>query len=181
MKKSTKGAIAAAAAAVLLLGGGGTLAFWQATQNVTGGDINSGHLNLITDAVNTGCEDWELDSGENVSQVYADGDPLVPGDHLRKECNFTIEAEGNHLRATVEASAPSASDSVGTLISSGDITIDATDIQVDGSPATEFTEDNDGQTLTVFVTVAFDPATTINEDSSAVLDDITVTANQIHQ
>lgn len=182
MKKSTKGALAAAGAAALLVGSAGTLAFWTAEETVPGGTIDAGHLDLVTDATNTGCGAWELDSAEDAPVTWADGDPLVPGDVLTKDCLFTIDAQGNHLRATVAASAPNAT---GTLAAGLDI--DATDITVDGVADTEFTEDNDGDALGVTVTVTFtDPGTVDNTyndpatDVTAVLDDITLTATQVH-
>lgn len=182
MKKTTKGALAAAAAAALMVGGAGTLAFWTDDETIPGGTIDAGHLDLVTDTTNTGCGAWVLDSGEQAPETWANGDPLVPGDVLTKECLFTIDAQGNHLRATVAASAPSAT---GTLAAG--LAIDATDITVGGVADTEFTEADDGAALGVTVTVEFtdpgvadntynDPAT----DITAVLDDITVTATQVH-
>lgn len=182
MQKSTKGALAAAAAAVLLVGGAGTLAFWTADETVPGGTIDAGHLDLVIDATNTGCGAWQLDSGEQAPVTWNDGDPLVPGDVLTKSCLFTIDAQGNHLRATVSASAPSIS---GTLAAA--LVVSASGITVNGVAATEFTEADDGSALGVSVTVEFtdpgvvdntynDPAT----DVSAVLDAITVTATQVH-
>ncbi|KAA1415336.1 alternate-type signal peptide domain-containing protein [Nocardioides humilatus] len=182
MKKSTKGALAAAAAAALLVGGAGTLAFWTDDESVPGGTIDAGHLDLTTDVTNTGCGDWELDSGEQAPVTWNDGDPLVPGDVLTMDCAFTIDAQGNHLRATVAASAPSLTGSL-----AAGLDIDAVGLTVGGSPATEFTEADDGSALGVSVTVTFtDPGTADNTyndpdtDISAVLDDITVTATQVH-
>ena len=182
MKKSTKGALAAAGAAALLVGGAGTLAFWTDDETVPGGTIDAGHLALVTDGTNAGCGDWELDSGEQAPVTWADGDPLVPGDVLTKECLFTIDAEGNHLRATVAASTPN---TTGTLAAG--LAVDATDITVAGVADTEFTESDDGAALGVTVTVEFtDPGVSDNTyndpatDVSAVLDDITVTATQVH-
>lgn len=175
MKKSTKGALAATAAGVLLLGGAGTLAYWSDSELVTGGTVNAGHLALLTDATNTGCGSWTLDSGESLPTTYTAGDPLVPGDVLSKSCAFTIDAEGNHLRATIAADTPTLT---GDLADSLDI--GTANLEVNGSPATEFTETNDGQALTVDVTVTFDSTVTGDMDTSAVLGDITVTASQIH-
>jgi len=182
MNKSTKGALAAGAAAALLVGGAGTLAFWTADEDVPGGTIDAGHLDLVIDVTNTGCGAWELDSGESTPVTWLNGDPLVPGDVLTKECLFTIDAQGNHLRATVSASAPNATGSL-----AAGLDIDATGITVAGVADTEFTEDDDGSALGVTVTVTFtDPGTADNTyndpatDITAVLDDITVTATQVH-
>lgn len=174
MKKSTKGAIAAAAAGVLLLGGAGTLAYWTDSETVTGGTVNSGHLALIIDGTNTGCGDWTLDTGEGAA-TYTAGDPLVPGDVLSRSCAFTIDAEGNHLRATISADTPSLT---GDLADSLDV--GTANLEVNGASATEFTEANDGQALSVDVTVTFDSTVTGDMDVSATLGDITVTAEQIH-
>ena len=179
MRNSAKGVLAAGAAVALLVGGGGTLAFWTETQPISGGALNTGHLNIVTDGINTGCGVWQLDSGESVALTYADGDPLVPGDVLTRECNYTIEAVGNHLRATVGISAPNFSGVDGDF--GGFLTANLTDIQVNSSAATEFTEANDGQTLTAVVTVSFDElAGNATEDLGTVLDELTLTATQVH-
>lgn len=182
MDKSTKGALAVGAAAVLLVGGTGTLAFWTADETTPGGTIDAGHLDLLVDATNTGCGDWTLDSGESAAGTWADGDPLAPGDVLSKTCAFTIDAQGNHLRATVGVTDPDVS---GTLAPGLDV--DATGVTVDGVSATSFTEANDGDALGVTITVELtDPGTADNTyndpdtDISAVLDAITVTATQVH-
>src|SRR4051794_15395746 len=100
MKKSSKGALAVGAGVALLLGGSGTLAFWSDSKPITGGAINSGHLRLVTDATNTGCGGWYLDSAEGAPVAYTVGDPIVPGDVLSRDCAYTVQATGNHLRAT---------------------------------------------------------------------------------
>jgi alternate signal-mediated exported protein len=175
MRKTRKGAFAAGTAAVLLIGGAGTLAFWSDTETVTGGTINSGHLDIVIDTVNTGCGAWTLDAGEAAPTTYTAGDSLVPGDVLSRSCAYTIDAEGNHLRATVSANAPTLT---GDLANS--LTVAPANLEVGGVAATEFTEANDGQALTVDVTVTFNSAVTDDEEVSAVLGDITVSANQVH-
>lgn len=179
MKKATKGALAVGLGTVLLLGGGGTLAVWTETQPIGGTDLNAGHLNIVTDVTNTGCGAWQLDSGEAAPLTYVSGDPLVPGDVLTRECNYTIEAVGNHLRATVGISAGNFSGADGDF--GGMLTADVSGLQVGGVPATSFTEDNDGDTLTATVTVTFDAAAdNSTEDLATVLDALTLTATQVH-
>jgi len=182
MNKSTKGALAVGTAALLLVGGAGTLAFWTADETTPGGTIDAGHLDLVVDGTNAGCGAWSLDSGESAAGTWSGGDPLVPGDVLSKTCAFTIDAQGNHLRATVDVSDP---DVTGDLAAG--LVVDATDITVDGVAATSFTELNDGDPLGVTITVTFtDPGSADNTyndpdtDVSAVLDTITVTATQDH-
>jgi alternate signal-mediated exported protein len=182
MSRTTKGVLAAVAAGVLLLGGIGSIAYWTSTQTVTGGTINAGHLALVVDGTNTGCGAWTIDTGETGPAAYTPGDPLVPGDVLSRECNFTLDAEGLHMRGNVTASAPTLT---GTL--AGALSVSATDLKINNVATSSFTEANDGQKLTTTVTVTFtDPGTadnTYNQVSpqlTAALGNIAVTATQIH-
>lgn len=181
MNKTTKGAIAAAAAGVLLLGGAGSLAFWTAEQDVPGGTINAGHLGLATDATNAGCGDWVFADAEG-TEVFADTSNLVPGDVIEMDCAFTVQAEGDHLRASIEASSASLTGALANAL-----VLDVSDLTVNGATATEITDANDGQALGVTVSVTFtDPGTADNTynqvagNLQAVLDDVTVTATQAH-
>jgi alternate signal-mediated exported protein len=179
MKNEAKGAVAAGAGALLLLGGGGTFAVWTDTHTIGGGAINAGHMNLVTDGTNGGCGSWELDSGESVATTYTIGDPLVPGDVLSRECRFTIQAVGNHLRAGLVVSA--ANFSGGDTDFGGKLVADVSDIEVGGGAATTFTDDNDGQTLSATVTVTFNSdSTDVTEDMATTLDSMTLTATQVH-
>jgi alternate signal-mediated exported protein len=178
MRKSTKGALAAGAAGALLLGGAGSLAYWQSTQTITGGDINSGHLALVTDVTNTGCAGWRLDTAGG-STSYNDGDPLVPGDVLTNVCTYTISASGNHLRATVGVDAPNFSGTDGDF--GGALSADVSNVKVNGISATSLTSADDGDALTATITVTFDStAGNSTEDLATVLDDLTLTADQVH-
>ena len=173
MKRTAKGAIAASAAAVLLLGGAGSLAYWSDSATVDGGTVNSGHLQLLTDTTNTGCSAWTLDGGDPFDPATS---LLVPGDTLTETCAFTLDAEGDHMEGTVEASAANVT---GDLASALDISVSG--LTLNGTPATTFTEANDGQALGVSVTVTFLPASdNTTMDLQAVLDSITVTATQNH-
>ncbi|SDS84600.1 alternate-type signal peptide domain-containing protein [Microlunatus soli] len=173
MRKTAKGAIAAAAAAVLLVGGAGSLAYWTDSANVDGGTVNSGHLQLLTDDTNPGCSAWTLDGGDPFDPATS---LLVPGDTVTETCTFTLDAEGDHMEGTVEASAANVS---GDLADALEVTVSG--ITLNGTAATTFTEANDGQTLGVNVAVNFLPASdNTTMDLSAVLDNITVTATQAH-
>lgn len=179
MNRTTKGALAGGAAAVLLLGGVGTLAFWTDTETIPGSNINAGHLAITTDVTNTGCGAWTLDSGESAPGTYTSGDPIVPGDVLTKVCNYTIDAAGNHLRATLGISSPTLT--VGTGSFGSDVTTSVSDIKVNNVAATTFTEANDGQKLSATVVVTFaTTSTNSTQDATAILEDLTLTANQVH-
>ena len=179
MKKETKGALAAGVGLLLLLGGAGTLAFWTESKPITGGPISSGHLRLVTDATNTGCGSWKLDTGESAPATYTVGDPLVPGDVLSRDCAFTVSATGNHLRATVDVTAVNFSGADGDFGGKLDTSVSA--VKVDGSPVTSFTEADDGAQLTASVTVTFDGSSANStEDLATLLDSLTLTATQVH-
>jgi alternate signal-mediated exported protein len=174
MQKSTKGALAAAAAGVLLLGGAGSLAYWSDSDTVGGGDFNSGSLSLSpADA----CNVWNLDAGEPGGQPFVPAsDKLVPGDVVTKVCTFTVDAEGTHLRASV-AAVPGTN--TGDLLD--DLTVAATSLTIGGGPVTELTEDNDGDTLTVTVSVTFNGTSdNLSQNLGAVLDDIDIVTQQVH-
>ena len=181
MNKVTKGALAAGTAAVLLTGGAGTLAYWSDDATVDGGSFASGHL-AITPVTGTGCTGWTLDRGEDAPGVPYDPATmlLVPGDVLTQNCEFTLDAEGEHMRGTV--SATPATTPTGALAPY--LTVDTAGLTLDGEPVADgaFTEANDGQVLGVNIAVTFDPATTdpASMDVAAALESITVTAEQIH-
>lgn len=175
MNRTTKGAIAAGAAAVLLLGGAGSLAYWTDTDAVDGDTFTAGSMSL--EPLN-GCNVWNLDTAEPGGQPFVPGtDRLVPGDVVTKLCTFTVDAVGTHLRATVEAVAGTDS---GDLLTSGPLTVGST-LAIGVTPVTEITEANDGDTLTVAVTVTFDSASDNgSQTDSAVLDDIDIDTTQVH-
>lgn len=179
MKKATKGTLASGVGVLLFLGGAGTLAFWTDSEPITGGAINTGHLRIVTDATNTGCGGWQLDSAESAAATYTVGEPLVPGDTLTRDCSFTVSANGNHLRATVGITAANFSGGDGDF--GGKLNASVSAVKIDGTPVTSFTEADDGGTLTASVTLTFDSTALDNtEDLATFLDSLTLTATQVH-
>ncbi len=178
MRKATKGVLGLAVGAALL-GGSGTLAYWSDSRPIGGGAITSGHLAIVTDATNTGCASWMLDTGEAPPQTYAVGNRLVPGDVLTRSCAFTVDASGNHLRATVGISGVSFSGAAGNF--GGKLTATVSAVRLNGSPVTSFTEAADGATLSASVTVTFDStAGNTTQNLTTFLDTLTLTATQVH-
>ena len=101
MKKSYKGALAASAAGVILLGGAGSLAYWNATGDVPGGDITSGEsarqaVPLRRLAARRGA----TRSPQRLASK------VVPGDSITKTCTFTVVATGDHLTADLSVTQP---------------------------------------------------------------------------
>ena len=174
MNKPTKGALAAGAAVLLLLGGGGSLAVWTESQSVTGTNLDTGELDLL----DADCGEWLLETGVNTTQALLAGDLLVPGDVLTKVCTFTIQATGENLEATVSVTNPTFSGTGGDL--NGNLNASVSGLTVGGSPATSFTDADDGEELSVTLQVTFDElAGNLTQDQMSVLDDLTVTATQV--
>ena len=185
MKRMSKGVIAAGAGVVLLVGGGGTLAYWTETETVPGGNINAGHMNLVPIGADGGCDAWQLDNGEDAPFTYTNGNPLVPGDVLTRECSYTVQAVGNHLRATVGVSDPVFNDADNVDPTNDDffdnLTVDVSDVVIGGQTVSSFTEADDGEVLEATVTVTFNRAAGNNtEDLTTVLENATLTATQVH-
>lgn len=181
MKKSTKGALAAAAAGALLLGGAGSLAYWNDSQTVTGGSIKSGTLSL-TQETGQVCSDWTLDSAGG-STTYVPGTTLVvPGDVITKTCDYTVNATGAHLAATlgIAASAITGDPALaGALSPTATYTLDGTPVANGAS----ITSANDGKVLSATIKVTFVSTTsgTTAQGETAALNDVAVTLTQSHQ
>ncbi|SDS29155.1 alternate-type signal peptide domain-containing protein [Microlunatus soli] len=173
MRKHTKGAIAAGFAAVLLLGGASTLAYWSDSATGAGGKINSGSMSLT--AGQSG--DWTYAGTDDVVGA------IVPGDSIQKTFDFTISADGDHLKAALDTP-----DSVNVTATGSPTTLKLdveSSFQIDGAaaPAT-ITEANDGDVVTATVTVDFPYGSeTVNgndtQNLEASLDDITVWLTQV--
>ncbi len=91
MNKLTKGSIAAAAAGVLLLGGLGSLAYWTDSEEVAGGELNSGSITLgeVT------CTGW-LHTADDAEVTN-----IVPGDNVYNDCATTLTLVGDNIGATL--------------------------------------------------------------------------------
>jgi alternate signal-mediated exported protein len=193
MKKSTKGALAVGAAAILLMGGGTTLAFWTDQATAEGGTIT--HGSLAIEPVSCQPTWFHADGGTATTEAVTE---VVPGDQIAKTCTFTVDAEGDHLAATVDApdtltwtavgggALPEGTTFTATVGATYTIGPDATVIADGGT----ITEANDGQTLTATFLVdipygsdtgdAADGAVNENDTMSlaAELDTLTVTLTQ---
>ncbi len=170
MNRSTKGAIAAAAAAVLLLGGAGSLAYWTDDGDVNGGSLDSGSLTLSTPT----CDDWLFDGGD----TYTPGvSTIVPGDEITRECEATLDAEGDHIGAdlTIDPAAFAATNDL-----TDELVLDA-DFTVDGDPVAAITAPG-SYTIGASISVVFDGPAATNDSQSltAALDAITISAVQTH-
>ena len=185
MKKASKGVLAASAGVVLLIGGGGTLAYWTETPTIPGGNINAGRMNLVPVGPEGGCDAWKLDSGEDAPVTYTDGQPLVPGDVLTRDCSYTIQAVGNHLEASVAIATPIFNDADAVDPTDDDfgdmLSVAVSAVKVGGDTKSVFTEADNGELLTATVTVTFNSAAgNVTEDLDTVLESATLTATQQH-
>ncbi|WP_341242785.1 alternate-type signal peptide domain-containing protein [uncultured Nocardioides sp.] len=165
MRTSLKAALAGVAGAGLLLGGAGSLAFWNDTEDVPGGTIESGVLNLGSPV----CDDWQLDGSGGAFSLDGEApDVIVPGDTISQTCELDLDVVGKHLTATLSASAPSLGDSEldNELVASAVYELDSDGTDSVGPDASEtaitpqggpvaFSDADNGKLLRVTVTLAF--------------------------
>lgn len=90
MNKFAKGSLAAGAGIVLLLGGAGTLAYWNSEDDLTGGAINAGTLELKADQ-----EALDLSSADQ-PELW------VPGDEHTYSTVLRLETSGDNIQGEVE-------------------------------------------------------------------------------
>lgn len=170
MNKTTKGAVAVGAAAVLLLGGAGSLAYWNATASVDGGQIEAGELTL-TPVADTG--EWTF-NGTTVADPTAV--VVVPGDQLEYTGSYTIGAEGDNLQAGVTVAGGAAAGTLAPFLTTGlAYTIDGT-----ASVAT-ITEDDDGEVLAVDLDISFPFGTAVDNTSQGTTLDLSALAITLTQ
>jgi alternate signal-mediated exported protein len=166
MEKSTKGALAAAAAGLLLTAAGGSLAYWNATGSVNGGNIDSGKLALI----NPGAQTWTLNGQPASGSVV-----VVPGDELVLTGSYEIDAAGDNLQATVGVSGGSGSGTLAPYVNT------AVDAEIGGSPVSSITAANDGDVIDVVATIDFpfgSSADNASQSKTLDLSSIAVTLTQ---
>lgn len=177
MKKATKGAVALSAAGALLLGGAGTLAYWTDAETVTGGNISSGHLKLVSQP----CSAWSLDDG--VTPFDPATAKIVPGDTLTRTCDFGVDMVGTTLKASFGVTSPTVSGALDGKITSSATYLVApaaggSPVAAPGGTATI----HGGDTIKSKISVAFPFGTAVDNDTmdvAGVLSDITVTATQV--
>ena len=180
MRKSTKGALAGAAAAVLLMGGFGTHAAWNDEDQVPGGTINTGHLNLTSS-----CGDWDLVNaalGTTTAIAQADLGTLrmIPGDVLTKLCTFTVHIEGDNLvSATLSFGAdPLVKDGSDATLTEFTASANFTDSNGDPILAGATLTDNQVVNAELSVQLADTLTGLQGQDLQGLLDSLTVTAGQ---
>ena len=194
MRTSLKAALAGVAGAGLLLGGAGSLAFWEDAEDLDGGTIIPGLLDLGAPK----CDPWQLDTaGGNF--VLA-SDTVVPGDKLTQVCELALSVTGDHLKADIEAIAPAfgGSNDLDSALEAAAVYELDTDVNDDNvgerlidpeAAPVNLTVDNDGDTLRVTMTLTFpfgsgvsnltnNGAEFANGREDATLDDTTITVTQ---
>lgn len=180
MNKFTKASIATGTGIVLLLGGAGTLAYWNAEATTDAGSITAGTLTIASE--NDG--EWEDISSDSVAPGVIDAGTflVVPGDTLTYTETFEVGATGDNLVAEVEADASSIDKGAwGAALTA------TTALSIGGTPVTEITSANDGDIVTVVVTLTFDfaglgvDAPVDNDTQTAVVDltDLAIVLTQV--
>ncbi|MGX1858008.1 alternate-type signal peptide domain-containing protein [Dietzia sp. NPDC055340] len=167
MKKNTKGAIALGAAALLLAGGAGTYAAWSDEATLDGGVVKSGHLRITE--VDGGT--WEWADGDDFNPS---SDLIVPGDVVQYTAEYRLDVAGDNLVAKL---APNLGGVTGGL--NDYLNVDATS-NTDGITLDNITRADNAKTVSVTVSITFDPETSGEDgmDQSATLAGSTITLEQ---
>ncbi|MGV8884218.1 MAG: alternate-type signal peptide domain-containing protein [Microbacteriaceae bacterium] len=116
MNKLVKGAIATAAGIALLMGGAGTLAFWSDAENITGGTITAGNLDISTPATAPATDGWKSGTTAINLATYK----IIPGSTITYTKTFNVTAVGNGLTATAALGNQSIA---GTTTSAADVAL----------------------------------------------------------
>ena len=173
MKKSTKGALAAGVAAVLLLGGAGTLAFWNDTDTLDGGTIESGSLTLS----DVDCADTWTEGAD------ADVQLLVPGDTVTKACTGDLTLTGDHIEATVTLDDASVAAAEAAFNDAAPDAVDGDAVDITASLTGGGTVSESGP-ISVTITVTWPYGTVADNESQGVsttaLDGLVVNAVQVN-
>lgn len=175
MKQITKGALAIGGAGVLLLGGAGTLAYWTESADVTGGGLESGHLEVTANTC--GSADWLLADGTTDATAAL----LVPGDVITKTCSFTVGGEGDNFEdVAITIAAPNWTTSSDAGLVSALGTVSAVYEDADGASVASGDDLALGTVVNAEISMTFATSTTgdVAEDAVASLDDIAITLTQ---
>ncbi|QMU22196.1 alternate-type signal peptide domain-containing protein [Gordonia rubripertincta] len=150
-KKARNGIIAAVAAVLLLLGGLGTFALWSDSETTDSGDVQTGTLDL--EAVNAG--QWQ-DISNPTTPVTIDPVTfrMVPGDVLQYTASYLVSADGDNLAARITTTNQGQNVIPAALIPHVTITNTAT-FDGEAIPSNLITEDDNGKTVDITVTVNF--------------------------
>ncbi|MCM0622080.1 alternate-type signal peptide domain-containing protein [Nocardioides bruguierae] len=174
-----RSAVAVVVAVLLLLEIRGTLASWSDSVGVGGvTGLAAGSLALTdTTAGTCAAAGWTIDSAEAAPGISFDPVTmaLVPGDVLTKSCTFTLDATGEHLRATLATTSPTTTgDLAAELVVGGAFT-------VGGASVTEVTEANDGETIAATLSITYNgTADNTTQLDTADIGGYTVSLTQVH-
>ncbi|MCA1982726.1 alternate-type signal peptide domain-containing protein [Nocardioides nematodiphilus] len=195
------GAVAAAVALVLLLGGQGSFATWATSRSVAGGSVKAGTLSIGA----LSCGSWQLIQAGGTTTGAPSPNPttytnqvLQPNDVLTLTCTTTLTVTGEHQRGTLAltgaGSAPAPLVVDGTLSktdgSTGStsypiITVGATAANGGAHTDKQFTDKDDGATVSVLVALSVPNTNTANGTGDQSFPgwnatQLSLTATQVH-
>lgn len=175
MNKFTKAAVASGAGVVLLLGGAGSLAYWNASADLSGGTVDAGLLTIEA----AGPGSWSEDLGSFVA---------VPGDELSFTQELTLTGEGDNLwvqlglgDSAIQPAVDGDAEDEALALALGS----SASFEVDGASytaGTPFALGSDAVTIEVTVTVTFPFGSAVDNSTqtgSASFADFAVVATQV--
>lgn len=151
MNRTIKGTLAVTAAVALLAGAGGTFSEWRESQDVGGGELTAGQLEMAVSEVT-----WTDVTGGGSTVIDPATFRMVPGDTVRYTATITPTLEGDNLEATLVADIAGAS---GDLVGDdgvSDVSVQATLDGSTGPMALTAAESGVAVPVTVTISMPFD-------------------------
>ncbi|MCX7522879.1 alternate-type signal peptide domain-containing protein [Microbacterium sp. STN6] len=173
MNRLTKGIIAGAAG-IILLGGGATFALWNDSATAGDGTITSGTLSLAPKAGGG----WsDISTGTPVAIADLTNYLVVPGDVLQFTKDYTINATGDNLEATLSVVDPVTSSTDPDLKTA----LQVTSAFTGAASGDTITDADNAKTVTATVTVTFPEGSVTNTVAQAQSIDLSGTTVTLQQ
>lgn len=144
LSRTTKSVVAVGAGILLLTAAGGTFAQWSESENLDGGTVTAGHLDM-TVTPGTWFDTNGTETTEDDTELDASTFRIVPGDTIEYRATITPDLVGDNLEAELESDLTTATGDLADFVT--------TEATLDGAPTQTLTPENSGESFEAVVRV----------------------------
>lgn len=144
MSRNTKSVVAVGAGIVLLTAAGGTFAQWSESENLDGGTVTAGHLDMEVSAGTWYDTKGTTATGDD-TELDASTFRVVPGDTIEYRATITQDLVGDNLEAELESDLSTATGELADFVT--------TTATLDGAATQTLTPDNSGESFDAVVRI----------------------------